>query len=330
MVVLLLYVDDIILTGNNEILIRAVMSQLCTEFDMKDLGDLHYFLGLQIEYKQSGLFVHQTKYATKIIHKAKMFDAKPCTTPCHPHQKLLKSGSLPFSNPSHFRSIVGVLQYLTFTRLDIAFAVNQVCQFMHHPLECHYMAVKRILRYLKGTLGYGITFQSGDLDLRAFSDADWVGDPNDRRSTSGFVILLSSNPISWSSKKQHTVSRSSTEAEYRAMASTTAKVVWINQLLHDLHVTTTYSPVLHCDNISAMALATNPVLHSKAKHIEIDCHFVRERVQDGFLELQFGSFAKQYAEQKGCAILFFLIIVTISCLVYPSMTLREDDRLVID
>ncbi|XP_050144052.1 uncharacterized mitochondrial protein AtMg00810-like [Malus sylvestris] len=294
-VVLLLYVDDIILTGDSDEGVHSVIQQLTTEFDMKDLGLLQYFLGLEIEYHSQGLFVHQSKYVKDLLHKTAMSDCKSCVTPSYPNHKLLKHSSPPYKDPTTYRSIVGALQYLTFTRPDIAYSVNQVCQFMQAPLESHFVAVKRILRYLKGTLGWGICFRYGSLDLKAYTDADWAGDPNNRRSTTGFVIFLGQNPIFWSSKKQHTVSRSSTEAEYRAMATTTAEVVWLQQLLKDLHISSSISPILHCDNISAMALAINPVLHSKAKHIEIDCHFVRERVQQGTITLQYVASEHQFA-----------------------------------
>ncbi|KAB2600999.1 hypothetical protein D8674_002004 [Pyrus ussuriensis x Pyrus communis] len=263
---------------------------------MKDLGILHYFLGLQIEYQSQGILIHQSKYIKDLLHKTNMLDSKPCTTPCHPHHKLLTHGSPPVPDPGIYRSIVGALQYLTFTRPDIAYSVNQVCQFMHSPLESHFVAVKRILRYLKGTMQLGLCYKPGSLNIKAYTDADWAGDPNDRRSTTGFIVFLGHNPISWSSKKQHTVSRSSTEAEYRAMATTTAEVVWLQQLLKDLSLSSTDTPLLHCDNISAMALATNPILHSKAKHIEIDCHFVRERVQQGIILLQFVASSEQFAD----------------------------------
>ncbi|XP_068323258.1 uncharacterized mitochondrial protein AtMg00810-like [Pyrus communis] len=296
MVVLLLYVDDIILTGDHDTTVHSVLQRLTKEFAMTDLGLLHYFLGLQIEYCPQGLFVHQSKYIQDLLQKTDMVQCKPCITPCHPNQKLLNHGSSLYSDPTHYRSIVGALQYLTFTRPDIAYSVSQVCQFMHTPLESHFGAVKQILRYLRGTMDWGVCFRPEDLDIQAYTDADWAGDPNDRRSTTGFVVFLGSNPISWSSKKQHTVSRSSTEVEYRAMATTTAEIIWIQQLLKDLHISSSVPPLLHCDNISAMALATNPVLHSKAKHIEVDCHFVRERVQQGIISLQFVSSTDQYAD----------------------------------
>lgn len=153
--------------------------------------------------------------------------SKPCNTPCLPYKILLKDDGKPFNNPTLYRSMVGALQYLTFTRPDIAFSVHQVCQFIHCPMESHFIAVKRILRYLKGTMDYGNQFSKWDLNLHAFSDADWVGDPNDRRSTTGLVVYLGSSPISWSSKKQNIVSKSSTEAEYRALSTIAEEIEWI-------------------------------------------------------------------------------------------------------
>ncbi|XP_068334956.1 uncharacterized mitochondrial protein AtMg00810-like [Pyrus communis] len=153
------------------------------------------------------------------MHKSKL-----CATHCLPQNRLLKDDGTPFGNHELYRSIVGELQYLTFTRPDIAFSVHQVCQFMHCPIESHYLAVKMILRYLKGTQHYGIQYMKGKLELNAFSDADWAGDPNNRRSTTRLVAFLGNNPILWSSKKQNTVSRSSIEAKYRAIATTTAEI----------------------------------------------------------------------------------------------------------
>ncbi|CAL9023862.1 unnamed protein product, partial [Prunus brigantina] len=223
-------------------------------------------------------------------------DSKPCATPCLPYHRLLKDDGKPYSHPKQYRSIVGALQYLTFTRPDIAFSVNQACQFMHNPMESHVVAVKRILRYLKGTLDFGIHFQPGILNLQAYNDADWAGDPNDGRSVSGYIVYLGSSPISWASKKQHTVSRSSTEAEYRALAIAATKLAWIRQLFCDLYVSLHIPPLIHCDNISAISLASNPVFHSRMKHLQIDYHFVRERVIRGDLLVQHVSSADQFAD----------------------------------
>jgi hypothetical protein len=230
-VILLLYVDDIIITGSASGAIQQVIGALTTEFDIKDLGFLHYFLGIQITRTATGLFLSQTKYVEDLLTKSEMVAAKPCDTPCLPYHRLLKEDGEPYSNPTLFRSIVGALQYLTFTGPDIAFSVHQVCQFIQNPMVSHFTAVKRILRYLKGTMQLGLSYTRGDLQLKAFSYADWAGDPNDRRSTTGLVVFLGNNPISWSSKKQQTVSRSSTEAEYRALSFTSAELDWIKQLL---------------------------------------------------------------------------------------------------
>ena len=210
LIILLLYVDDIIITGNDSMAIQHVIQSLTSEFDIKDLGHLHYFLGIQISRTGTGLFLSQQKYVHDFLIKIEMVDSKPCDTPCLPYNRLLKDDGEPYNNPTLYRSVVGALQYLTFTIPDIAFSVHQVCQFMQCPMVSHYTAVKMILRYLKGTMDYGLSYSRTDLDIKAFSDADWVGDPNDRRSTTGLVVYLGGNPISWSSKKQQIVSKSST------------------------------------------------------------------------------------------------------------------------
>ncbi|KAM2277675.1 hypothetical protein ACFXTI_035949 [Malus domestica] len=226
-VILLLYVDDIIITGSASQAISDVIHALAREFDIKDLRMLHYFLGIQVIHKQDGLFLSQGKYVTDLLLKSGMKMSKPCATPCLPYNRLLKDDGKPYNNPALYRSLVGPLHYLTFTRPDIAFAVHQVSQFMQCPMEAHFVAVKRILRYLKATKGCGLHYTKGGFDLQAFSNADWAGDPNDRLSTTGMVVFLGSNPISWSSKKQNIVSRSSTKAKYRALASTAAEIDWI-------------------------------------------------------------------------------------------------------
>jgi hypothetical protein len=225
-----------------------------------------------------------------------MTECKAATTPIAPTPTLSTTTTDLLSDPTPYRSLVGALQYATFTRPDIAFAVNCVCQFMHQPSTIHFAAAKRILHYLKGTLDKGILFQPGPLALTAFTDADWAGDASDRRSTSGVVIFLGNNPITWLSKKQHTVSRSSTEAEYRSLATGAAELAWLRQVLCDLQLYLPSAPLIWCDNTSALALASNPVFHGRTKHIEVDYHFVRERVVRGDLSLQFISTHDQLAD----------------------------------
>jgi hypothetical protein len=295
-VYLLLYVDDIIITGNNSTAVSDIISQLSTTFELKDLGPLRYFLGLQIEYKKVGLFVHQQKYLTDLLHKFHMTDCKTAPTRIATTTPLSTASNDALSDPTPFRSLVGALQYATFTSPNITFAVNRVCQFMHKPSNVHFVAAKRILRYLKGSLHKGVLFQPGPLALTAFTDADWAGDPSDRRSTSGVVVFLGHNPITWLAKKQHTVSRSSTEVEYCSLATGAAELAWLRQVLCDLKLYLPSAPLIWCDNTSALALASNPVFHGRTKHIEVDYHFVREKVVRGDLLLQFISTHDQLAD----------------------------------
>ena len=215
---LLLYVDDIILTGNNPVAVTSLITALASTFKLKDLGPLRYFLGLQIDYGHDYLFVHQPKYITDLLSKFNMTSCKAASTPFPISHKLQASSKDLLSDPTQYRSLLGALQYATFTRPDITYVVNQVYQYMHKPTATHLATAKRILRYLQGTLHLGICFQSSSPSLTAFTDSNWSGDPYDRRSTTGITIFFGNNPITWVSKKQHTVSRSSTEAEYQALA----------------------------------------------------------------------------------------------------------------
>ena len=165
-VLLLLYVDDIIITGNAPSLINDVIVPLTREFYIKDLGPLHFFLGIQVISHNDGLILSQEKYVNDLLTKTEMLDSKPCSTPCFPYNRLVLDDGKPYNNTALYRSVVGALQHLTFTRPDIAFAVHQVCQFMQTPMESHFSAVKRILRYLKGTVRLGIRYVRGGLEFR--------------------------------------------------------------------------------------------------------------------------------------------------------------------
>ena len=207
-----------------------------------------------------------------------MLNCNPISTPIDTKCKLSANDGKPVTDPSQYRSIVGALQYLTLTRPDLSHAVQQVCLFMHDPREAHLQLVKRILRYIKGTSHLGLQLHVGSSsDLVAYSDADWAGCPDTRKSTSGFCVFLGTNLVSWSSKRQHTVSRSSVEAEYRVVANCVAESVWLRQLLSELHQPPSKATVVYYDNISATYLSTNPVQHQRTKQIEIDLHFVRDR-----------------------------------------------------
>ena len=180
------------------------------------------------------------------------------------------------------------MQYLTLTRPDISFAVNKVCQYLHAPTSAHWSIVKRIVRYVKPGMRIGLHFKRSNSSLViAFSDADWAGCSDDRRSTGGFAIFFGSNLISWSARKQATVSRSSTEAEYKSLANATAEVIWVESLLEELGIKNNRISCLWCDNLGATYLSANPVFHARTKHIEIVYHFVRERVAHKLLEVRF-------------------------------------------
>ena len=193
--------------------------------------------------------------------------------------------------------VVGSLQYLHFTRPDIAFAVNKLSQFMHRPTDLHWQAAKRVLRYLARTRDKGVFLRSNNrLSLHAFSDSDLAGNKDGYTSTSAYIVYLGSNPIVWSSKKQQTVARSSTEAEYRCVADTAAEMTWIVFILTELCVKPVSQPVIYCDNVGATYLCANPVFHSRMKHVALDYHFIRELVQSGFLRVSHVSSKDQLAE----------------------------------
>ena len=232
----------------------------------------------------------------EILERADMNNCKASSTPVDTHSKLPADGAS-VSDPSQYRSLAGALQYLTFTRPDIAYAVQQVCLYMHDPREPHLSALKRVLRYLQGTLDLGLHLhRTSPADLTVYTDADWAGCPDTRKSTSGYAVFLGDNLISWSSKRQPTVSRSSAEAEYRAVANGVAEASWLRQLLLELRCPLRRATVVYCDNVSAVYLSTNPVQHQRTKHIEIDLHFVRERVALGEVRVLHVPTTSQYAD----------------------------------
>ncbi|MDV3146696.1 MAG: reverse transcriptase domain-containing protein, partial [Sweet potato little leaf phytoplasma] len=283
-ILLLVYVDDVILIGNSVSLIDKLISALDSWFALKDLGRLSYFLGIQVEYIDRGLHLNQSKYVSDLLLKLNMGHLKPAPTPSVLGTKLSLTDGTPMTDPFIYRSTIGALQYLTNTRPDICYIVNHLSQFLQRPTDVHWQAVKRVLRYLTGPLSVGLLFQPDDiLSLTAFSDADWASNIDDRLSVAGYCVFLGRSLVSCSSKKKSVVARSSTESEYRALAHAAAEITWLRQLLYEIGVPIRTKPVLWCDNMSAGALATNPVFHACTKHIEIDVHFVRDQVLRGDL-----------------------------------------------
>ena len=327
---ILIYVDDILVTGTDPSLIQSLIQKLQTEFKMKDLGPLGYFLGIQASRDSSGLHLRQSKYIGDLLHRTKMAGAKPASSPCTTGLKLSTHVGEPLtaSQITEYRQTVGALQYCTLTRPDIAFSVNQLCQHMHCPNSVHWTAAKRVLRYLKGTIDLGLWYTKGEQTLQAFCDSDWAGNPDDRRSTTGYGVFFGSCLISWTAKKQSVVARSSTEAEYRALAITTAELYWIRMLLKELHISLPTAPTIWCDNSGALALASNPVFHARTKHIEVDFHFIREKVANRDISLQFIGSYDQPADifTKGLSLARFCLLRDKLMVVSLPISLRGDDN----
>jgi hypothetical protein len=209
-----------------------------------------------------------------------MVDCKPILTPVDTQDKVSVESGPTVANPTYFRSLIGALQYLTFTCPDITYTVQQICLHMHDPREPHLTAMKHTLRYLRVTLDYGILLRCfASSELMVYTDADWAGCSDTRRPTSGCVVFLGTNLISWSSKHQNIISHSS--VEYRSVANGVAEVCWLRQLLQELHAPLMKSTLIYCDNVSAVYLSTNLIQHHCTKHVEINLHFVRERVAIG-------------------------------------------------
>ena len=264
---------------------------------MSLLGELSFFLGLQISQLDEGIFISQTKYIKEMLKKFKMEDCKPVSTPMVTGCKLSKDDESKEVDQRQYRSMIGSLLYVTASRPDVMQAVGQVARFQASPKESHVLAVKRIFRYLKGTMDYGLWYPKGnELTLVAYTDADWAGSVDDRKSTSGAAFYLGDCLVSWMSKKQSSVTLSTAEAEYIAAAACCTQVLWMKQTLQDIQVNYEEPISILCDNTSAISISKNPVMHSKTKHIPIKYHFLREHVTDKHVKLEFVGTKEQVAD----------------------------------
>ncbi|GKC00803.1 ribonuclease H-like domain-containing protein, partial [Tanacetum coccineum] len=265
---LLIYVDDIILTASSSVLLRQIIDSLHKEFDMTDLGALNYFLGISGVCHSTRLFLSQKKYALQLLERAHMVNCNPSRTLVNTDSKLGLDG-VPVHDPTLYRSLAGGLQYLTFTRPDLSYAVQQICLYMHDLREPHFAALKHILRYVQGTLDLGLhLYASATTSLVGYTDADWAGCPSTRRA----------------------------EAEYRGVANVVAETAWIRNLLRELHSPLLTATLVYCDNVSAVYMSANPVQHQRTKHIEIDIHFVRDMVKAGHVRILHVPSRFQYAD----------------------------------
>lgn len=278
----LVYVDDLIIAGSDEDVIERFKRYLSTCFYMKDLGSLKYFLGLEVARGPQGIFLCQRKYALDIISETGLLEAKPASSPLEQNHRLALVNGAILTDPEQYRRLVGRLIYLTISRPELSYSVHVLAQFMQCPRQEHWEAATRVVRYLKSNPGQGIFLRSdSDLKLYAYCDSDWASCPLTRRSLTGYFVFLGRSPISWKTKKQATVSRSSAEAEYRSMATTISELKWLKALLIDLQVPHLQPMRLFCDSQAAIHIAANPVFHERTKHIEVDCHYIRDEIQHG-------------------------------------------------
>ena len=288
-VIVIIYVDDMLLASKDIERLELVKSKLKSTFKMVDLGPVSNILGIKVERDGPTGRIHlsQKRYVEELLKKFNMEDVKTVTTPIEPNMKITKAMQPTTDDERYkmktrpYRELVGGLIYLSnATRPDIAFAARTLSRFCSDPGEEHWLVAKNVLRYLKATLNHGITYSKNDEGIKAYSDSDWAGDIDDRRSCSGNVLILSGSPISWKSIKQASVALLTMEAEYAALSEVSREIVYIKRLL--LHMgfeKCVKSPInVFCDNQSAIELSKNAVFHKRSKHIDIRLHYTRELV----------------------------------------------------
>ncbi|GKC25326.1 uncharacterized mitochondrial protein-like protein [Tanacetum coccineum] len=282
---LLVYVDDIVVTGNNLDEVNKVKEFLKNNFMIKDLGELKCFLGIEVIKTNDGICLSQRKYCLEILFKYGLLACKPSQTPIE--SKLIIGGKpintkdKPLKNIFEYQKLLGKLIYLTHT--DISYAVHSLSQFMLSTLESHLKLNQRILRHLTQAPNKGIMISKGS-NLNLCSYSDWAKCRSTMRSVTGFSIFMGNSLVSWKIKKQTMVSRSSAEAKYRALASATCEVIWLTNLLQELNIKTAKPITMYCDNKAAIQIDSNPVFHDRTKHFEIDLHFIRDKMIEGIIK----------------------------------------------
>lgn len=295
--ILIVYVDDIIMTGDDVEAIKLLKRDLASEFEIKDLGHLKYFLGMEVARSKEGIVISQRKYILDLLKETGLLGCKPAETPMDPNKKIFKDEEQTPVNKEHYQRLVGKLIYLSHTRPDIAYSVGIVSQHMNEPTEGHLEAVKRILRYLKMTPGLGLRFKRTEIrDVQVYTDASWAGKETNRKSTTGYCSYVWGNLVTWRSKKQSVVSRSSAESEYRALALGMCEGMWIQRLLRELGMKKEESIKMFTDSQPAINIAKNPVHHDRTKHIEIDRHFISEKVNHRIVQLSYVPSRHQIAD----------------------------------
>lgn len=283
------YVDDLLVTGTSMMLIEEFKKKMSSCFEMSDLGKLNYYLGMEVDQGKEYIELKQTGYAKKILERAGMLQCNATKYPMDPKDQIHKDEQGIAVDSTRYKSMVGGLRYLVHTRPDIAYAVGVVSRYMERPTTMHQDAVKRILRYIKGTLNFGLIYtrDSGNNELVGFSDSDLGGHLDDRKSTGGVVFYLNESVITWVSQKQRCVALSSCEAEFMAVTAAACQGIWLKNVLGQILNEKLSPVVLYVDNKSAIDLAKNPVFHGRSKHIDIRYHFIRDCVEKGDIVIKY-------------------------------------------
>ena len=297
MLIACLYVDDLLFTGNSPQMFEEFKHAMFKEFEMTDCGLMSFFLGIEVKQQQDGISISQKKYAKELLEKFRMSNCNPICTPVATGLRLTKKGEGRDINPTLFKSLIGSLRYLTITRPDIVYGVGLLSRYMERPKESHWVAAKRILRYIKGTKDLGLFYGYGnEAKLYGHSDSDWGGDQDERKSTTGYVFYLGPTAFTWASKKQSIVALSSCEAEYVAASAAVCEAIWLRNLLEEFDHTQDESTTIHVDNKSAIELAKNPIQHGRSKHIDIRYHFIRDHVKQKTVKLKYCRTIEQVAD----------------------------------
>lgn len=299
-----LYVDDLIIASNSVDMMANMKKSLKSRFSMKDLGRLHFCLGIEVVWRKDGsLMLRQEQFIKRVLEKFRMSDCKPVFTPLQPGVNLTKEmcasseEDIQLMKDVPYRSAVGSLIYLvTATRPDIAAAVGAVSKYLENPGQEHWTAVKRIFRYLKGTMDLGLVFKSENTLLSGYSDANWAGDLDTRRSTTGFVFKVGNCTVSWVSKRQPTVALSTAEAEYMALAHAARNAKWLRQLMMDIGLPQDAPTLIYEDNQGCIAMAKNHMIQERTKHIDIRHHFLRELVAGKVVKVLYCETDKMLAD----------------------------------
>jgi Reverse transcriptase (RNA-dependent DNA polymerase). len=300
------YVDDLLILGPSTDEISKLKQQLSKRFEMTDLGPCKYYLGMTIRRQRSTKTLHlgQRAYIEKVLRDFDMWECKPVATPMDTTTRIQPSPADYVAEPEtkqwYARAIGSLMYAMLGTRPDIAFSVFFLSRHLANPTAAHVQAVKRVMRYLKGTIDFELAFKNPIGPLQGYSDADWAGDLDSRKSTTGFIFNLGSGAISWKSKKQPSVALSSCEAEYMAQTQATREAIWLRRLLQELQGTTKTgelpTTVIFGDNQGAIALTKNPEHHERSKHISIQWHFTREKVEEGLVDIRYTPTSKQVAD----------------------------------